>query len=281
METQKRRYRLVSRLYYISGTLLVLFSINLLVLICFDIFHTKALKDFTLMPNHVTGYTMPAYLQVNTFDSLVRFERKVGVGGSLSGAFTIRNGEHGDYGDYNMDSILHDPKYNKTIITQTKEVRNGIDSVNPGEVELGPGQIEAGMLIKPESIWLRLVLIVRNYSSAVCIFIVLFLLTRMFKKLTNDFTFNQTLGRSIWLIGNVLLIYQVVVLITGILADQYLEYVTVTENIPGVPFTREVYSMHLTYGVNLLTVFIGLALVVLSKLLQYGYELQEENELTI
>lgn len=281
METQKRKYKLVSRLYYISATLLLLFSINLLVLICFDIFHTKALKGFTLMPNHVTGYTMPAYLQVNTFDSLVHFEPVTPGGRGFSGGFAIRNGEHGDYGGYDMDSILNDPKYKKTIITQNKEIRNGINSVNPGKVELSPGQIEADMLIKPNIIWLRLILIVRNYSSGVCIFIVLLLLTRMFKKLTNDFTFNQTLGRSIWLVGNVLLVYQAVVLITGILADQYLEYMTVSENIPGISFAKHAYSMHITYGVSLITVFIGLALVVLSKLLQYGYELQEENELTI
>jgi hypothetical protein len=284
MENSKRKYRLVSRLYYISGVAFLLFGLHFITIIAMDIFQEKPFENVTFSPSHITGYTMAAHLEVKTFDSIVNYKRidsTVNPPLSESGEIVIENGKNDGFERSKIDSILKDSAYKKTIISQTKELRHGVDEANLGTAELGPGQIEASISVKSKNIWLTILLAIRNYATGCCILFILFQLTLLFRRLKNNFSFNQNLSRAIWLIGNALLLYQLLFLITGILVDQFLEYVKYSETVEGIFTNKEIMSLHITYDVSLTMVFIGLSLVVLSKLLEYGYELQEDNDLTI
>ncbi len=283
MEKQQRKDRLVSRLYYMSLGLLALFALNTLLTISLDIFQTKPFENFTSMPNHVTGYSMAANIRVNTFDTLINYRRgRVGSNGFESGSITLKNGVDQLSDKEKIGSILTSTAYEKAIIRQTKYVHSDSEfNVNPGNVELAPVTAKGYVLIKPKDIRLTLLLALRNYATTACILFILFQLTRLFKRLKNNFSFNSYLSRTIWLIGNCLLAYQMLLFITGMIVTSFIENITYTEKIAGLPGSKQVISMNISYDVSLITLFTGLALVVFSKLLNYGYELQQENELTI
>jgi Protein of unknown function (DUF2975) len=283
MEKQQRKDRLVSRLYYMSLGLLALFALNTLLTISLDIFQTKPFENFTSMPNHVTGYTMAANIRVNTFDTLINYRRgRVGSNGFESGSITLKNGVDQWSDKKKIGSILTSTACEKAIIRQTKDVHSDSEfNVNPGNVELAPVTAKGYVLIKPKDIRLTLLLALRNYATTACILFILFQLTRLFKRLKNNFSFNSYLSRTIWLIGNCLLAYQILLFITGMIVTSFIENITYTEKIAGLPGSKQVISMNISYDVSLITLFTGLALVVFSKLLNYGYELQQENDLTI
>ncbi len=283
MEKQNRKDRLVSRLYYLSLGLLALFALNTLLTISLDIFQTKPFENFTSMPNHVTGYSMAANIRVNTFDTLINYSQgRAGSNGFESGSITLKNGVNQWSDKKKIGGILTSTAYEKAIIRQTKDVHSDSEfNVNLGNVELAPVTAKGYVLIKPKDIRLTLLLALRNYATTACIIFILFQLTRLFKRLKNNFSFNSYLSRTIWLIGNCLLAYQMLLFITGMIVTSFIENITYTEKIEGLPGSRQVISMNISYDVSLITIFTGLALVVLSKLLKYGYELQQENDLTI
>ncbi|MEL1244706.1 DUF2975 domain-containing protein [Flavobacterium sp. DGU11] len=284
MEKQQRKDRLVSRLYYISAVMLGIAILYFAMIVGFDIFQKKKLDNFTPYPNHLTGYNMSANMRVTTFDTVINFNRKNLSGRSSfeSGSIIIQDGACTGFSRSEINSVLNDTTYAKILTLQTKKVTTSDNfNANVGKVTLSPARVEAYLSIKPDSIWLTIVLAVRNYSFMLCIIFILFQLTLLFRKLKNDFSFNSNLSRAIWKIGNCLLIYQLLLFATGALVMQFIEAVTYYQETAGTPGSLQVMHLDISYDVNLAVVFIGLSLVVLSKLLNYGYELQQENELTI
>lgn len=284
MKQQKRKYRLVSRLYYLSLGMLVVFTVHLSIVAGFDIFQEKPYKNFTFMPSHVTGYTLTADLQVKTFDTIINYKREKTAARPMSeyGSVFIKDGESAGHTRTGIDSILNDPAYSKTVITQTRNVRAGSErNTNIGEVNIAPVQADAVITIKPKSIWLTIILAVRNYSAGLSILFVLVQLVRLFKTLRKDFSFHSSLSGTIYRIGICLLLYQLLLFATGTLASLFIDSLTYNEMIAGVYELKQTMILHISYDINPVTIFTGLSLIALSKLLTYGSELQQENELTV
>jgi hypothetical protein len=283
MEKRQRKYRLVSRLYYISAGLLALAILLTAITLVFDIFQKDPYKNFTFMPNHITGYTLPVKMNVTTFDTLVSYERLRGEHTSSGrGSVILKTANNPETERLEAYSILNDPNYSKTIITQSKQVHSDDDfNVNIGEIDIAPLSAEGFILVRPDSFWFILLLAIQNYATYAVVLFVLLQLTLLFRRLKNNFTFDVSLSRSIWLIGNSLLVYQFLLFITGIIVENYISSVIFTETAAGLYKDRQIISLSISFGGSIIMIFSGLALVVLSKLLNYGHELQQENELTI
>ncbi|MGQ2983464.1 DUF2975 domain-containing protein [Flavobacterium sp.] len=283
MEDQQRKDRLVSRLYFISAGLFALAGVLTAVTLAFDIFQKDPYRNFTFMPNHITGYTLPVKMNVTTFDTLVSYERpKIENTPSRRRTFILKTGSNTETERLEANSILNDPDYKTTFITRSKQVHSDDEfNVNIGEIDMAPLSAEGFILVRPDSLWFTLLLAIRNYSTYAVVLFVLFWLMQLFRRLKNDFTFNASLSRSIWLIGNSLLLYQFLLLVTGTIIEKYISSVMITETAGDLYSGRQIMSLSISFGGSIIMLFSGLALVVLSKLLNYGYELQQENDLTI
>jgi hypothetical protein len=108
---------------------------------------------------------------------------------------------------------------------------------------------------------------------------VLWLTLGFFKSLKNDFSFNRTVSRKLLIIGNVILCYQLINFVLCLIITQFYWHIRV-ESITSSQKT-EMYSLIPSAEFNLGLVILSLALIVISRLLNYGHDLQEENELTI
>ncbi|MGQ3088430.1 hypothetical protein, partial [Flavobacterium sp.] len=118
MEDQQRKDRLVSRLYFISAGLFALAGVLTAVTLAFDIFQKDPYRNFTFMPNHITGYTLPVKMNVTTFDTLVSYERpKIENTPSRRRTFILKTGSNTETERLEANSILNDPDYKTTFIT--------------------------------------------------------------------------------------------------------------------------------------------------------------------
>ncbi|AWH84626.1 hypothetical protein HYN59_05610 [Flavobacterium album] len=284
MQKQQRKDRLVSRLYYVSAVALLLFTAYFAMIVGFDIFQEKQLDNFRPYPNHLTGYNMSANMRVMTFDSIINFKQNTSDEHSSfgSGSVIIKDGACAGVSRAEINSVLNDTTYAKTFTVQTKKIWTGEGAdANEETISLSPAAVEAYITIKPKSIWLAIILAVRNYSFMLCIIFILFQLTLLFRKLKNDFSFNSSLSRTIWKVGNCLLVYQLLLFVTGALVMQFIDGAAYYQETAGTPGRQQILTLSISFDVNLAIVFTGLSLVVLSKLLNYGYELQQESDLTI
>ena len=273
----KQKNRLASRLYIITTAIFiiaVLFSIHIIV--C-DIF-VKPPSSLVSFPNHNYGYSVPVKIQLNQpGDSTITYHN---ADRSKSGQIGVT--KHSDTETRQMfNNILKDTTYTKTLTIDSLTMHDGNKFINKEFDNIAFLKAEGYMILKPKDLKLTLLLATKNYLLLFTILFVLWSSSMFFRALTKDFSFSYAVSRRLWIVGNAILCYQVINWILCLIIQNYYEYIKVESLQPGIRNPIEMYKLYPDTEFNIGLVILSLALIVISRLLDYGNDLQEENELTI
>lgn len=222
-------------------------------------------------PEYVTAFTLPVHLQLhNVSDTIIKYH------GPESSEVHIKNGfSFTDRKEINR--ILNDTAYHKTIVTNAFYQRNKKDM----PIASAPATATAEVEVIPQSMWMKLLLCLRWYSQPLIALFIVFMVYRSAKLLYEDFAFSQKLSRYIMYIGNAVIVRQCILLFADWLISNRLHNTTLLRSEGELLAREDVLTASFTTEFNLLYMFLGLCIISLSRLLYHGYQLQQENELTI
>ncbi|MCI9844402.1 DUF2975 domain-containing protein [Flavobacterium pectinovorum] len=218
-----------------------------------------------------------AQIQLNIPDTLISYKGKLNKGIVLKS----KNKEANEL----FNDVKKDTGYVKTYQINSFEIYNDTDfgikkeTINPVVKDYNA---EVKLTLNPQDYFFKSVLILKNYLSLILILFVTFQFMRLFKQLRDDFAFNDLLNQRIKNIGYSLIAYQLVNLMASVITMKYVSGIIYNHHIPSIEGSKFNF-MNLTTipEYNLEVLFLGLCCLVLAKLLNYGYDLQNENDLTI
>jgi len=273
----KNSNKLTTVLYIISR---LSFRICQLILICaliFELIPDGKLGNYSSTTHHSKGYPLNAQIQLNIPDTLIAYKD------SSSKGF-IQKTESKQFNE-SFYRIIKDTSFKKTFFINNFVIYGDDFKEIPKEnlkPEIAHYDSEVKLILNPENYFLKSVLILKNYLSLILILFISFQFMHLFKQLRNNFSFNDLLNKRIQYIGSALLIYQALNFIASVIAMQYFSRINYYHYIPSIENSRFNYmDLIITREYNLSIIFLGLCCLVLAKLLNYGYNLQNENELTI
>lgn len=274
----KQKNRLASRLHLIT-TIAFYGAALFAIYIVFSDLLIKPTPNFKTVPNHNYGYSVPVRIQLNT------------PGDSVLTYHNANDSEHGQVvtgkqypHDYRkmFNEILKDTAYRKTITIDSLTVRD--DSINLINSEFDNVTIfraDGYAVLNPKNFGFKLLLAIKDYLYLFALLCIFWFAKSFFKSLKNDFSFNRATSHKLLIIGNVILCYQVINWLLCIAIMQFYNRITVESLTSGIKHKIEMYTLYADTEFNLGLVILSLALIVISRLLDYGNDLQEENELTI
>lgn len=273
----KNNSRLLAVLFIISRLSFRLCQLVLLVTLCFEFIPDGTFRNFDSYTHHSKGYPVKARIQLNIPDTLINYKGKLNKGIVLKSKNEETNAL--------FNEVKKDTQYVKTYQINSFEMYNDKDfRINKEKIKptVKDYNAEIKLTLIPKDYFFKSVLILKYYLSLILILFVAFQFMRLFKQLREDFVFNNLLNQRIKNIGYSLIAYQLVNLIASIIAMKYVSGIIYKHYIPSIEGS-EFNFMNLTTiaEYNLEVLFLGLCCLVLAKLLNYGYELQNENDLTI
>ncbi|KFF07596.1 DUF2975 domain-containing protein [Flavobacterium reichenbachii] len=277
----KNNNRLVTVLYIISRLSFRAFQLFLLFALIFECIPDGSLGSYNSNSHHSKGYQINTHIQLNIPDTLIFYNNKEArTAGSI-----LKTGDK-EF-DKDFSEIKNDKKINKTYQINNFDVYSISDhdfntKKEFNNVEPQNNFSDLSVIVNPKNYFLKGALLVKNYLSLVLGLFVSYQLMRLFKQLRTDFAFDQLLNKRIRNIGYSLVSFQIINMTISIITTQYLSTINYYHYIPTVENSKFQFMNLSTYvEYNWQTLFMGLCLVVLAKLLSYGYDLQNENELTI
>lgn len=268
-----KKYKLVSVLFLISTICFWFCIIWFSFIVVYDVFADAKLNDnFKVTPNHITGYAVPVKIQLNTHDSIIDFQNK-----KHYGEISIKDLKEPSY-KATHDSIFHSKNYSHTLINSklTSQRHNLLasESQTP-RIDSAEGYI----IVNPKNQNIAMIIAFKNYFLAFISILILWLLKSFFRDLNQKFEFSPTSRKKIRAIAFVILTYQIInFIITSIISyygTTFYNYITADD----IKITS--YSVRAVSEINFTFIIVALSLLVISKLLSYGYELQQENDLTV
>ncbi|MEL1255671.1 DUF2975 domain-containing protein [Flavobacterium sp. DGU38] len=273
----KNNSRLLTVLYIISRLSFRLCQLVLLFTLCFEFIPNGSFKNFDSSTHHSKGYPVKAQIQLNIPDTLINYKGKFNKGIVLKS----KNEEANEL----FNEVKKDTQYVKTYQINSFEIYNDKEfeikkeTINPTVKDYNA---EIKLTLNPKDFFFKSVLILKNYLSLILILFVVFQFMRFFKQLREDFVFNDLLNKRIKNIGYSLIAYQLVNLVASVITMQYISGIIYTHSISSIEESKFNF-MNLTTipEYNFEVLFFGLCCLVLAKLLNYGYDLQNENDLTI
>lgn len=275
----KTNSRIISVLYIVSRLTFRFSQLILLFILVFECIPSGTLGDWSSNIHHTKGYKINTQIQLSVPDSLIIYKSKINKGsGFVSKSETKKINDH--FNRVKKDTTLKKTYqintyeiYNKNFVDVKKEFKNlniqGTDST-------------LDIIINPKDYFFKSILILKNYLYLVVLLFVSYQCMRLFNQLRDNFAFDMALTQRIQKIGYSLIAYPVINLIFCYIIIQYfsrINYYHYTNSIYIQGFNFMNLTPVLEY--NLQTLFLGLSLVVLGKLLNHGYDLQNENDLTI
>jgi hypothetical protein len=141
---------------------------------------------------------------------------------------------------------------------------------------------EINVIINPKNIYFKAVLILKSYLSYALFLFIYYQFMQLFQQLKENFVFDQILSQRILNIGYSLLICQVIGIIISIITTQHLSQIDYYHYTPLIENSKfKFMNLQPIIEYNYDTLFLGLCLIFLSRLLSYGLYVQKENDLTI
>ncbi len=275
----KNNNRLVNVLYIISRLSFRFFQLLLLFVLIFEFIPNGTLGNFSSGIHHSTGYPLTAKVQLNIPDTLINYKNK--LGNSFGIALKTGNKQFDD----NFNKIKKDPKLIKTYQinhfeihgAKFKDIKKEFDNV-----KIQSDTAELNVTVNPKNLFFKSILIIKSYSILALILFITYQCMCLFEGLKANFSFGKLLNQRIKNIGYSLIVFQAAKMIFSIIIMQYLSRINYDHYLPSIKNSRfNFINLTTTVEYNLEILFLGLCLLVLSKLLSYGYDLQNENELTI
>ncbi|CAM3651585.1 DUF2975 domain-containing protein [Flavobacterium chungbukense] len=275
----KTNSRIISVLYIVSRLTFRFSQLILLFILVFECIPSGTLGSWSSSIHHTKGYKINTQIQLSVPDSLIIYKSKINKGsGFVSKSETKKINDH--FNRVKKDTTLKKTYqintyeiYNKNFVDVKQEFKNlniqGTDST-------------LEIIINPKDYFFKSILILKNYLYLIVLLFVSYQCMRLFNQLRDNFAFDMALTQRIQKIGYSLIAYPVINLIFCYIIMQYfsrINYYHYTNSIYIQGFNFMNLTPVLEY--NLQTLFLGLSLVVLGKLLNHGYNLQNENDLTI
>lgn len=139
--------------------------------------------------------------------------------------------------------------------------------------------------IKTTSTLTNIALILRGYLNSLFHFLEMFFLVLILKELSKEIYFSKILSKYISKLGYLLLFSQLIPLIYAFIDIKLFGIVMIKPQIlaslQNTYFENIAVSFNPTIDVQIYILFLGSVLVLLTKLIERGRKLEEENELTI
>ncbi|WP_417369343.1 DUF2975 domain-containing protein [Flavobacterium beibuense] len=136
--------------------------------------------------------------------------------------------------------------------------------------------------IKPKNIFHKTILIVKYYLLFILGIFITWHIREFFKKLSIDFKFSPKHKKHLNTIAYSIMSFELLKFIVSLINKAYISNI---KSIIYVPSIRDsnytLLNFKITYDINLLPFFLGAIIICISKLLEYGQQLQEENDLTV
>jgi hypothetical protein len=275
----KQKNRLASRLYIIASVAFfgtVLFAAH--IIFC-DIFITPT-SDFTTVPNHNYGYSIPVDIQLNQPGdmTLKYYNDDRSKGGEVT--YTPKYSTLKDKEEF--ERALNDSNFEKKLTVDRITVRDNNLKVTTSEFDnINIIKAKGHAVINPQNFGFKLLLAIRDYLFLLALLWSFWLIRAFFKSLKDEFSFSAKTSRRLLLTGNVILCYQVINWLLCVAIKQFYISMTVVSDVVNANLKTEMYTLYADAEFNLGLVILSLSLIVISRLLNYGHDLQEENELTI
>lgn len=265
---------IISRLSYRFAQLLILSTI------LFECFTPNGeIGSFSSSIHHSKGYPIKARIQLDIPDTLIIYKNK-----SLNISGAISKSDYKEWLD-DFNKIKKDKQLDKTYqINKFNIYKQGFKDVTKeiNNLKIQTEDSEINLIINPKDIFFKSILILKNYLTLAVLLFISYQCMNLFKQLKKNFIFDKLLNRIIKNIGFSIIIFQVVKIFVSIITIQNLSSINYQHYIPSIDNTRFNFMyLHPVIDYNIQSLFLGLSLIVLSKLLNYGYDLQNENELTI
>lgn len=272
--------KLVTVLYIISRLSYRFTQLFILSAIFFEFFTLNGeIGNFTTSAHNSKGYPIKARIQLNIPDTLIIYKSNF----SSSAGIISKT----DYKKYNKDfnKIKKDNRLDKTFqINNFAIYKDGFNDVSKeiDNVKIQDQDSEINIVINPKDVFFKSILMLKSYLALALLLFITYQCMHLFKQLNKSFVFDKQLNRRIQNIGFSLILFQAVKMIVSIISMQYLSRIDYHHYIPSIDNSDFTFmNLQIEVEYNLETLFLGLCLVVLAKLLGYGYNLQNENELTI
>lgn len=280
IRTMKNNNKLTTALYIISRLSYRFAQLLILSIILFECFTQNGeIGNFSSSIHHSKGYPIKARIQLDIPDTLIIYKNKL-----LNSSGAISKSDYKEWID-DFNKIKKDKQLDKTYqINEFNIYKKGSKDVSKeiNNLKVQTEDSEINLIINPKNLFFKSILILKNYLTLAVLLFVSYQCMYLFKQLKENFIFDKLLNRRIKNIGFSLIIFQIIKIFVSIITIQNLSSINYQHYIPSIDNTRFNF-MHLypVIDYNIQSLFLGLSLIVLSKLLSYGYDLQNENELTI
>lgn len=138
------------------------------------------------------------------------------------------------------------------------------------------------VLVNPKEVFFKLILILKTYVNLVFLLFASYQFMQLFKQLKNLFIFDPMLTRIIRRIGFSILILQTLKIVFSLITIYHVTNIYYCHYISSVQNSEfRFMNFNVVLDYHLLVIFVGLSLLFLAKLLDYGNDIQQDNELTI
>ncbi|MGY8910065.1 MAG: DUF2975 domain-containing protein [Flavobacteriales bacterium] len=132
--------------------------------------------------------------------------------------------------------------------------------------------------VKSSNWFYKICQILKNYLVFIFSILIFYYLKSIFKLLNKNINFSSKLSSKIKTLGILMIVWQIFSLILSIILGQYFKYAWL-KNTVGLQDISIIINPRIEF--NFTVFLIGISLIVLSILLKKGFNIQQENDLTI
>ncbi|WP_289663711.1 DUF2975 domain-containing protein [Flavobacterium panacagri] len=274
----KNNNKLVTVLYIISRLSFRVCQLSLLFALIFECIPDGNLGSYSPTVHHSRGYQIKTQIQLTIPDTTIIYKDK--------GMFGLTSKSKNSEFNGTFNGIKNDKKLEKNYQINNFEVYNFNNEdykIKKEFYNIDPQASDnLNVIINPKNYFFKAILFAQTYLSLLLALFISYQLMRLFKQLRTNFAFDQLLNKRIRNIGYSFIAFQIITILISKIITQYLSTIRYYHYIPSIG-NSEFHFMSLSTYVeyNWQMLFLGLCLIVLAKLLSYGYDLQNENELTI
>ncbi|MCW0482572.1 DUF2975 domain-containing protein [Gaoshiqia sediminis] len=247
------------------------------VVLLMDIFSTdRNIGSFYSNAHHSAGYPMPVIVKVDFPDSIISYKYP-GGGGSI----TYGKGREIDvYMKELSDSLSMLPNVEKDVITN--EARFYPEEARALQLGYSSLTTDGYLYFRSQNLFITFLMVLHTYLSLILFAVCFFQLWKIFASLERSFSFHVVIIKRLNWLGALLVLSELVKVAMHMIFRSYWGLARITTLNNGRFVSSGVdLSFNPNLDVNWLLILLGLSVFVLSALLKIGYNLEQENQLTI
>ena len=274
----KNYQNLISLLYILARFAFRMLIIWFVSQIFFEVFTPDGkIGNFESSSHHSKGYAVQAQIGLSFSDTVIHYKNKFKSG-------TISKSDNFEEDD-EFNKINANTSFQKTYQINNYDIwgykykrnSNKIATIEPQSFGS-----EISVIINPKEVFFKLILMLKTYLNLVFLIFVSYQFMQLFKKLKNKFNFDPIITTIIRRIGFSILILQVLKIVFSLITIYHITNIYYCHYIKSIQNSEfRFMNLNTILDFDLLVIFIGLSLLLLAKLLDYGYDIQQENDLTV